>query len=138
MLDSKGFKNGSLTQFILLPWKHSCIKCLKNMPFCRITRLFLEYRPELGTCSFQRGTWTAADQAANDLNSCKNVRENDSPAPDGPDPGLYSPLYPIEENQDFAKIFTIILEGVISISFQQQSAEWVGCRLRQLDEKWAS
>lgn len=28
MLDSKGFKNGSLTQFILLPWKHSCIKCL--------------------------------------------------------------------------------------------------------------
>ncbi|URE14867.1 hypothetical protein MUK42_33837 [Musa troglodytarum] len=35
-------------------------------------------------------------------------------------------------------LMVLILEGVISISFQQQSAEWVGCRLRQLDEKWAS
>ncbi|URE14524.1 SWIB [Musa troglodytarum] len=44
------------------------------------------YSPAVETFLYQV-PGTAADQAANDLNSCKNVRENDSPAPDGPDSG---------------------------------------------------
>ncbi|RWV95136.1 hypothetical protein BHE74_00047255 [Ensete ventricosum] len=113
MLDSKGFKNGSLTQFILLPWKHSCIKCLNNevvpgvlSSTCNLLfparNLFdcLSHELVQNTSSFisfsemlvlfalladpfyPLSSGAATDQSANDLNSCKNVRENDSPAPD--------------------------------------------------------
>ncbi|KAJ8460595.1 hypothetical protein OPV22_033521 [Ensete ventricosum] len=51
-----------LTQFILLPWKHSCIKCLKNMPHLQnnegllqtnlrmtsiVARMFVKMTPQL-------------------------------------------------------------------------------------------